>query len=241
MLSNRAIHPQKMTIAMVDDDPIIQQTLSAYFEGAGFNVCTAGTGGALRHLMDRRSIDLMLMDIRLPDCDGLSLMREIRARSDVPVILVTSRGEEADRVVGLEMGADDYVTKPFSSRELLARVNSVLRRSSNEPAEQASGVRRFAGWTLDLDGHKLTADNGETSRLTHGEFSLLEALTRYPGRIMTRDDLISSETQREWNPNDRTIDVLISRLRRKIEPDPSKPTIIVTEYGLGYVFAERVS
>lgn len=240
MITTPAISPQELRIAIVDDEPVIQQSLSTYFEGAGFKVSTADTAMALRRLLAREKIDLVLLDIRLPDGDGLSLMREIRGSSNMPVILVTSRSEETDRVVGLELGADDYVTKPFSHRELLARVNTVLRRTRGEAGRQSAVSRRFAGWTLDLDGHRLISPEGEISRLTHGEFDLLAALTRHPGRIMTRDDLIAAVTDREWNPNDRTIDVLISRIRRKIEADPSKPQIIVTEYGLGYVFTERV-
>lgn len=241
MKSGLTVSPQDIRIAVVDDEPVIQQTLRAYFEAAGFRVSTADSAIALRRLMDREQIDLLLLDIRLPDCDGLTLMREIRAKSNIPVILVTSRAEEADRVVGLELGADDYVTKPFSSRELLARVNTVLRRTMSAQKEVKQGKRHFHGWSLELDAHRLISPDGETSRLTHGEFDLLAALTRHPGRIMSRDDLIASVTDREWNPNDRTIDVLISRLRRKIEPDPAKPVIIVTEYGLGYVFNERVT
>lgn len=242
MRSALAVRPQELRIAIIDDEPIITETLSAYFGDAGFNVSISENAEGLRQLMERERIDLVLLDIRLPDGDGLSLMRDIRAQSDIPVILVTSRSDEADRIVGLEMGADDYVTKPFSKRELLARVNTVLRRTlSNTPAAPVTGSRHFAGWSLDLEAHRLTSPTGGTDRLTHGEFDLLEVLTRYPGRILSRDDLIAAVADREWNPNDRTIDVLISRLRRKIEREPGKPSMIVTEYGLGYVFTEKVN
>ena len=236
-----ANNPLGVRIAVIDDEPTVQETLRTYFESAGFLVFTADSAETFRRVMDRERIDLFLLDIKLPDCDGLTLMREIRDRTDAPVILVTSRSDEIDRVVGLELGADDYVTKPFSTRELLARVNSVLRRSRLEAREEKVGVRRFAGWKLDLESHRLTSPNGESSRLTHGEFDLLAALTRYPGKIMSRDELIASVTDREWNPNDRTIDVLISRLRRKIEPEPGRPRLIATEYGIGYVFTEPVT
>ncbi|WP_319774033.1 response regulator transcription factor [Breoghania sp.] len=236
-----ANNPLGIRIAVIDDEPAVQDALKTYFETAGFQVVTAESGDAYRRLVDLEKIDLFLLDLKLPDCDGLTLMREIRSRTDAAVILVTARSDEIDRVVGLEMGADDYVTKPFSTRELLARVNSVLRRTRLEARVEKAGVRRFAGWTLDLESHRLTSPSGVSNRLTHGEFDLLAALTRYPGKIMSRDELIASVTDREWNPNDRTIDVLISRLRRKIEPEPGKPQLIATEYGIGYVFTEPVT
>lgn len=231
-----------VVIAIVDDEPLIQSTLVTYFENAGFAVRSAETADELRRLMARERIDFVLLDIRLPDGDGLSLMRDIRADSDVPVILITSRAEEADRIIGLELGADDYVTKPFSPREVLARVKTVLRRTRAvaDPAHDKR-LRRFAGWSLDLETHRLTAPSGETMRLTSAEFELLAALVRHPGRIMSRNDLLDVMSNREWDPNDRTVDVLVGRLRRKIEADPAKPQIILTEYGLGYVFAEKVA
>ncbi|MGJ5178580.1 response regulator [Bradyrhizobium oligotrophicum] len=229
-------------IAVVDDEPLIQSTLVNYFENAGFAVRGAETAEQMRRLMARERIDFVLLDIRLPDGDGLALMRDIRAESDVPVILITSRAEEADRIIGLELGADDYVTKPFSPREVLARVKTVLRRTraAADPGRHKR-LRRFAGWCLDLETHRLTSPTGETTRLTSAEFELLALLVRHPGRIMSRNDLLDVMSNREWDPNDRTVDVLVGRLRRKIEADPAKPQIILTEYGLGYVFAEKVA
>ncbi|MGQ9370240.1 response regulator [Azospirillum sp. ST 5-10] len=242
MLSAATVRPQDLQIAIVDDEPVILETLTAYFKDAGFKVFSAESAEGLRRLLAHNTVDLVLLDIRLPDENGLSLMRDIRAHSEIPVILVTSKAEETDRVVGLELGADDYVTKPFSPRELLARVQTVLRRTLPRPeTEKARGVRRFAGWILSVEDRRLSSPTGETVRLTHAEYDLLAALVLHPGRIMSRNDLIDAVGDREWNPNDRTIDVLISRLRRKIEADPGKPRLIVTEYGLGYVFAERVT
>ena len=234
--------PSDLVIAIVDDEPLIQATLVSYFESAGFNVRAADTADGLRRLLTREKIDFVLLDIRLPDGDGLSLMRDIRAESDIPVILVTGRTEEADRIIGLELGADDYVTKPFSPREVLARVNTVLRRThGGREGTRVKRMRWFAGWCLDLEEHRLTSPTGEPVRLTAAEFELLSALVRHPGRIMSRNDLLDVMSSREWDPNDRTVDVLIGRLRRKIEVDPGKPQMIVTEYGLGYVFAEKVA
>ncbi len=236
------VRPSDLVIAVVDDEPIVQATLVDYFAKAGFGVRAADTADGLRRLMARERVDFVLLDIRLPDGDGLALMRDIRAESDVPVILVTGQTEEADRIIGLELGADDYVTKPFSPREVLARVNTVLRRTRVPPeAARNRRTRRFAGWCLDLEDRRLTAPDGSVVRLTAGEFEILAALVRHPGRIMSRNDLLDVMSGRSADPNDRTVDVLVGRLRRKIEPDPGNPRMIVTEYGLGYVFAERVA
>lgn len=242
MRHEEPLRSSDVVVAIVDDEVLIQRTLVSYFENAGFTVRSADTASQLRQLMARERIDFVLLDIRLPDGDGLALMRDIRAESDVPVILITSRAEEADRIIGLELGADDYVTKPFSPREVLARVRTVLRRTRGfaDPA-RGKRLRRFAGWCLDLENHRLTSPSGETMRLTSAEFELLAALVRHPGRIMSRNDLLDVMSNREWDPNDRTVDVLVGRLRRKIESDPSRPQIILTEYGLGYVFAEKVA
>ncbi|MEF2074770.1 response regulator transcription factor [Consotaella aegiceratis] len=236
------IIPNEIRIAVVDDEPVVQETLVAYLQNEGFRVAAADSASGLKRLLDRVNFDLVLMDIRLPDGDGLALMREIQERSRIPVILVTSKTAEADRVVGLELGADDYITKPFSMRELLARVHSVLRRTAR-PAEPPlrNKVRHFAGWSLNLDEHWLKSPEGDSIRLTHAEFALLEALVLHPFRVMSRSDLIEAIGDHQWNPQDRTIDVLVARLRRKIEVDPADPKMILTEYRLGYVFAEPVT
>ncbi|CAH2603152.1 DNA-binding transcriptional dual regulator TorR [Rhodovastum atsumiense] len=236
--------PSRINVCIVDDEPVVLAAMADYFENAGFVVHRAGTAEALRRILRRERIDLVLLDIRLPDGDGLALMRDLRAQSNVPVILVTSRAEEADRVVGLELGADDYVTKPFSPRELLARAHSVLRRThgSGEAASpHRDEIRRFAGWQLNLAGHQLIAPDGRQVRLTHAEFDLLAALVNNAGRIMSRNALLDAMSGRDLDPNDRTVDVLIGRLRRKLDPGPGQPGFITTEYGLGYLFAAQVT
>ncbi|WP_413207422.1 response regulator [Rhodospirillum sp. A1_3_36] len=235
------IVPSRTRIAIVDDDPVILGTLTDYFEHAGYRVESTGTAAGLRGMMFPEPPDLILLDIHLPDGDGLTLMREIASRHATPVILVTSMGEEADRVIGLELGADDYITKPFSPREVMARVHSVLRRTRSADVAPERTIKTFDGWRFDLDGHRLTSPDGEDLRLTHAEFDLLAALVQNAGRIMRRSALLDAMSGRELEPNERTIDVLVRRLRQKIEPDPATPRYIVTEYGLGYVFTERVT
>lgn len=227
---------------VVDDDPVARESIVGYFEQEGFKVSDAESYAGLKAILARETVDLLLLDIRLQGEDGLTIMRELRQHSDLAVILVTGRTEEVDRVLGLELGADDYVTKPFSPRELLARARTVLRRLAVATAQAGKGeqVIRFAGWRFEPDRRRLTAPGGEDVRLTRGEFELLAALLRQPGRVMSRDSLLDEISHRNWDPNDRTIDVLVARLRRKIEVDPTVPRFIVTEHGVGYVFAERV-
>lgn len=230
--------PGDYHIAVVDDEPVARESIGSYFEAEGFRVSAVGDAAGLRTLLAHERVDLVLLDIRLPGEDGLSVIRDLRAKSDLPVIFVTGRGEEIDRVLGLELGADDYVTKPFSPRELLARVRTVLRRSPDVGQGGRGGqLRRFAGWTIDLAQRSLTSPRGEEVRLTRGEFDLLAALVRHPGLVLSRDALLDAVSHRDVGPNDRTIDVLIARLRRKIESDPADPQLIVTEHGMGYRFA----
>lgn len=233
-------------VVVVDDDPITRESISGYFEQEGFKVSSAENYEGLKAILSREKVDLLLLDIRLPGEDGLTIMRELRQHSDLAVILVTGRTEEVDRVLGLELGADDYVTKPFSPRELLARARTVLRRlavaaTTSPPTEKADTIIRFVGWSFDPLRRRLTSPAGEEVRLTRGEFELLAALLRQPGRVLTRDNLLDEISHRDWDPNDRTVDVLVARLRRKIEVDPAAPRLIITEHGVGYVFAERVS
>lgn len=237
---------EKQHVVVVDDDPIARESISGYFEQEGFKVSGAENYAGLKAILARERVELLLLDIRLPGEDGLTIMRELRQHSDLAVILVTGRTEEVDRVLGLELGADDYVTKPFSPRELLARARTVLRRlavaaAAPPPAGNADKVIRFAGWCFDPERRRLTSPADEEVRLTRGEFELLAALLRQPGRVMSRDNLLDEISHRDWDPNDRTVDVLVARLRRKIEADPATPRLIVTEHGVGYVFAERVS
>ncbi|KIZ34419.1 MULTISPECIES: response regulator [Rhodopseudomonas] len=229
-------------LVVVDDEPVARESLAAYLEREGFRVTMSKDIRDLRGVLDREPVDLILLDIRLPGEDGLSFLRKLRSRSDLPVIFVTGRGDEVDRVIGLELGADDYVTKPFAHRELLARIRTLLRRTSQGfRSERPDCARHFAGWTLDLSKRCLTATDGEEVRLTRGEFDLLAALVRSPGQVLSRDTLLDESGHRDGAPNDRTVDVLIARLRRKIEVDSADPRLIVTEHGVGYRFAGPVS
>ncbi|CAH2601365.1 DNA-binding transcriptional dual regulator TorR [Rhodovastum atsumiense] len=234
--TTRGAAAQGRHVLVVDDEPVARESITAYFEREGFRVTAVGSGAGLRAVLARETPDLLLLDIRLPDEDGLAIMRELRAQSALPVILVSARGDEVDRVLGLELGADDYVTKPFSPRELLARARTVLRRigASSYSSGPDRMVRRFAGWSIDFSLRRLTSPGGEEVRLTRGEFDLLAALARRPGHVLTRDSLLDAISHRDWAPNDRTVDVLVARLRRKIEADPAHPRLIVTEHGIGY-------
>ena len=223
-------------ILVVEDDPVTRAKLAGYFQAEGYRVSEAEDAEVAWRLLDGRDVDLVLLDINLPGEDGLYLTRQIRARLDVGIILVTGRTQAVDRIVGLEIGADDYVTKPFNQRELLARVKNLLRRvAASAPAEVADC--RFGGWTFDLRRRQLTAADGAGVPLTRAEYELLSALVRHPHVVMTRDRLLSQVTHRQWDPSDRTIDVLVRRLRGKIEPDPKAPQYIVTVHGEGYLFA----
>ena len=223
-------------VLIVEDDGVTRAKLAGYFEVAGHRVSEAADGQEMRRVFTQDPADLLLLDINLPGEDGLELTREIRATSDIGIILVSGRTDDIDRIVGLEMGADDYVTKPFNPRELLARAKNLLRRSTG--GENARGpIRAFAGWHFDTRSRRLTDPAGERVPLTRAEFELLAALSERPGQVMSRDRLLNNITHRSWDPNDRTIDVLVRRLRRKIEADPQQPEIIVTAHGEGYIFA----
>ena len=230
-------------ILVVDDELTTRTTLTAYFEAEGFRVSAVENGQRMRAVLAGGDVDLVLLDIRLAGEDGLALLRDVRRTSDIGVILVTGKSDEIDRVVGLETGADDYVTKPFSARELLARAKGLLRRTTGAHAVPADGavVKSFANWSLDVSKRRLSSPAGEDVRLTRAEFELLLAFVRNPGRVLTRDNLLDHVSRRDWAPNDRTIDVLVGRLRRKIEADPNEPRMILTEHGVGYVFVEAVT
>jgi two-component system OmpR family response regulator len=195
--------------------------------------------------LDRGKIDLILLDIMLPGRNGLELCRRVREQSHVPVMMLTAMGDEADRVVGLEIGADDYLTKPFSPRELLARVRAILRRQSflgeqPAPPQGAGKMFRFAGWKLDLARRRLEAPDGMMVGLTTGEYEMLVVFAERANRVLSRDQLLDLTRGTEASPFDRSIDVQVSRLRRKIEPDPKAPSMIVTVRGGGYVFTPAV-
>ncbi|PPR73375.1 MAG: Aerobic respiration control protein ArcA [Alphaproteobacteria bacterium MarineAlpha3_Bin2] len=213
----------------------------------GFKVSLAATGKEMLAYIDSEAIDLVLLDLGLPDEDGLVLARQVRARSSLPIIVVTARKEQKDRLAALEIGADDYLTKPFDPEELTLRVRNILGRAgdgSNTNAEEAlrerTEVFKFLGWTLDAGGHSLTGPDGDKVTLTRAEFNLLTSLARAPNRVLSRDYLLDAVSQDADAPTDRLIDILISRVRKKIEPNPKKPEIITTVVGCGYKFSARI-
>ncbi len=231
-------------LIVVDDDPRVRSLLARYFEGAGFRVSLAENGAQLRDALSS-SVDLVLLDIELPDGSGLELAREIGATFKTPTIIVSGRGDDIDRIVGLEMGADDYVSKPFNLRELLARVKSVLRRTQRTLLDSGTPVIasrdfRFDGWSLNEGRRDLTSAAGEKIELTTGEFDLLLVFVSNAGRVLTRDYLMDYTRGRTREAFDRAIDVQVTRLRRKIEDDPARPQRIRSVRGVGYVFAVKV-
>ena len=231
-------------ILITDDDPTIRELVVDYLSDHDFRVSAASSGKEMFELFDRESIDLVLLDLKLPGEDGMQLARALRERATVPIVLLTGRAEEADRVMGLELGADDYVTKPFSPRELLARVRAVLRRYQVQATlperDNTRRAFRFAGWELNLRTRRLKSPDGASVDLSNGEFSLLNALCRAPQRVLNRDQLLSMSRLHEAEVYDRTIDVQIRRLRMKIEADTAHPVLIITERGAGYRLASDV-
>jgi two-component system alkaline phosphatase synthesis response regulator PhoP len=224
-----------MTILVVDDERQIAQIAADYLERAGFSVTTVGDGASALDLVRSRRPDLIVLDLGLPRLDGVEVARRLRAESAVPIIMLTARVEEDDRVLGLEVGADDYITKPFSPRELVARVQAVLRRARGGAA--AGDVVRVADLTLDLPRLKATRA-GEPIDLTATEFQLLATLARQPGRIFTRAQLLDAVRGTEVESFERAIDTHVKNIRRKLEPDPRRPRYIETVYGVGYRCAE---
>ncbi|MCE1235940.1 MAG: response regulator [Hyphomicrobiales bacterium] len=230
-------------ILVVDDHREIRELLAKYFEKNGLRVTVADGGGAMRAAFKVAAIDLVVLDIMMPGEDGLTLCRQLRQTSEVPIVLLTAVSEETDRIVGLELGADDYVTKPFNPRELLARVRAILRRAAATPRQETSAERvlyRFDRWTLDPAAHALFGEDGEEVALGTAEFRLLQALVTRPAMVLTRDQLLDITAGRSAQVFDRSIDNLVSRLRRRIERDPQQPALIKTVWGDGYVFAGRV-
>lgn len=226
-------------ILVVDDDPRICRLVGSYLGGAGYSVRAAANNAELQRLMAVAFPDLVILDIMLPGQDGLSITRSLRAESNVPIIMLTGKTDLVDKVVGLELGADDYITKPFEERELLARVNCVLRRISQKQAQVPNpeyAVAHFAGWQLDLIGHELTSPNATKVYLTTHEWDLLYVLVTHSGRALTRDEIVGLTSGREWGPEDRSIDVLVGKLRAKIEDDLKHPKFIKTIRGVGYKF-----
>ena len=231
------------TILIVDDDPRVSRLVARYLDREGFNAHTASDGTEMRRFLESQLPDLIILDVMLPGEDGLSLARELRAQSDVSIIMLTGKSDIVDKVVGLELGADDYVTKPFEERELLARVRSVLRRGARNESSRSDSkfsIARFAGWQLDLTAYTLTSPSGAKVYLTSHEFQLLSTLVTRHDRVLTREELLSLLADRDWSPYDRSIDVLVGKLRVKIEDDPKNPSLIQTIRGIGYKFTARV-
>lgn len=238
-------------ILIVDDDAKIRQMLTRYLTDEGFQVSAAANGEAMRECLAKARIDLVLLDLVLPGEDGFQLAKEVRARPSTVrtgIIMLTGRSDMVDMVVGLEVGADDYIAKPFHLREVLARIRSVLRRTqpslSAEPApmvrQEAGEVIRFDGWRLDLGRRELKAPDGSDIALTTGEFELLATFARHPGRVLNRDQLMDLTRGRHWEAVDRSIDAQVARLRRKIEPDPKHPMLVKSVRGVGYVFTGHI-
>jgi DNA-binding response OmpR family regulator len=230
-------------ILVVDDQQEICDLVREYLTDEGFRVTTANDGAGLREAVGRDAIDLVILDLVLRGEDGLQLARELRNQSDIGIIMLTGRGETVDRIIGLEMGADDYLSKPFHLRELLARVRSVLRRGGGRGVGDRPVARsriRFSGWSLDLASRELMSPSGEDVRLTTGEFELLAAFVNHANQVLSRDRLLDLSRHREAGPFDRTIDVQVGRLRRKLEDDPKNPTLIKTVRGGGYIFTPPV-
>jgi two-component system OmpR family response regulator len=231
-------------ILVVDDDADLRQMVADYLSDYDLRVTGAADGAAMRDAIAHEAVDLVLLDLKLPSEDGMTLARELRETSSVPIIMLTGRKDDVDRIMGLELGADDYLTKPFNLRELLARIRAILRRTQAHPVTHVEGrapqAFRFGAWELDLRSRRLTSNDGERVELTHAEFALLAAFLGAPERILSREQLLELSRGNDENVFDRSIDVQILRLRRKIESDPSRPKLIRTERGAGYFFNSQV-
>jgi DNA-binding response OmpR family regulator len=228
-------------VLVIDDDAAMRDLIAEYLGENDLRVTTVATGAEMQQVLDEHAVEVVVLDLRLAGEDGMQLAKRLRETSEIPIIIVSGRNDEADRVMGLELAADDYVTKPFSPRELLARVRAVLRRYQTSaeilPARnEKRRAYRFAGWELNLRTRRLTGAGGQRVELTNGEFSLLEAFCAAPQRVLTREQLLDLSRLHNAEVYDRSIDVQILRLRRKIEVNPSRPEYIKTERGVGYVF-----
>ncbi|VVP84273.1 Aerobic respiration control protein ArcA [Pseudomonas fluorescens] len=233
-------------VLIVDDDPLIRELLQAYLSQEGYEVHCAATAELAETFLASQTVDLVMLDIRLPGKDGLTLTRELRVRSEVGIILITGRNDEIDRIVGLECGADDYVIKPLNPRELVSRAKNLIRRvrhaqSPPPVATVSKPVKQFADWALDTDRRRLIDPAGHETLLTHGEYQLLSVFLRNSGHTLSRDQLMDQIRNREWVPNDRSIDVLVGRLRRKLHDDPAEPHLIITIHGAGYLFTASLA
>lgn len=229
-------------VLVVEDDPGLRVLMTRALQQNGFAVFQARSGSEMWNSLEQRPVDLILLDIMLPGQSGIDLCRELRARSDTPIIFVSAKGDETDRVIGLELGADDYIPKPFGTRELLARIRAVLRRrpSSNDPNQAREEKVRFAGWTVDLRRRSVFSPSGASIDLTGAEFDLLASFIGSPQRILGRDRLIELSRVRLGDASDRSIDVLVSRLRRKLS-NAGQPAPITTVRGVGYMLTADVT
>ncbi|MDB5774421.1 MAG: DNA-binding response regulator [Herbaspirillum sp.] len=231
-------------ILVVDDDREIRTLLAEYLDANGFRTLVASNGAEMHQTLAQSKIDLIVLDLTLPGEDGLTLCRNLRAQSNIPVVMLTARGEALDRILGLEMGADDYLTKPFEPRELFARIRSVLRRTQALPPNMngnAAQQMHFAGWTLDLNARHLLNPGGVVVALSGAEFRMLKIFLEHPNRVLNRDQLLELTQGREADPFDRSIDIQISRLRQKLGEDARTPAIIKTVRNEGYVLAATVT
>jgi DNA-binding response OmpR family regulator len=239
-LRNSATLPH---VLVVDDDPTIRELVTDYLGGNELRVTAVPDGSAMQSVLDEQVVDLVVLDLRLRGEDGMAIARRMRDDSQIPIVMLTGRADEADRVMGLELGADDYVTKPFSPRELLARIRTVLRRRKAEFRQgRPEGVRayRFDGWELNLNTRRLAHRDGRAATLSNGEFSLLVALLGAPSRALSRDQLLDLSRLHNDEVYNRSVDVQVMRLRRKIETDAAQPRYILTERGAGYLFGVPV-
>lgn len=227
------------TLLVVDDDQVVREMLHDYFSQQGFDVCLAASAADAREQLGAAPPQLVFLDVGLPGEDGLSLARFIREQFDIPIVMVSGAGEPLDRIIGLEVGADDYVSKPFDPRELLARVKSVLRRYRRAPDpldEHAHARVKIPGFELDLGSRRVFRADGVELVLTRMEFDLLQIFVEHPNRVLSRDQILNMTQNRDWDPFDRSIDIRVARLRRKLEEQPDSPQMIRTVRGVGYMF-----
>ncbi len=225
------------SILVVDDDPQVRSLLSDYLGSHGLQVHLAANGSQARQVLASHPVNVVLLDLVMPGEDGLSVARDLRANHAVGIIMVTASSDVVDRIVGLEVGADDYVSKPFDPRELLARIKSVLRRMQAGPAQTDQTRRiRFGPFLLDLDARRLIGPDGTTVPLTSAEFALLEMFATRPNRVLSRDQILNLTQNRDWDPFDRSVDIRVARVRRKVEADPERPCLIQTVRGAGYMY-----
>ncbi|WP_428625162.1 response regulator [Sedimenticola sp.] len=229
-------------ILIVDDDPEIRELLATYLTKGGYRVSAARDGHQMWQQLERNRIDLVVLDVMLPGDDGLTLCRNLRSKSNIPIVMLTARGEEMDRILGLEMGADDYLPKPFNPRELQARIKAVLWRARSllEGRPEQGETIRFAGWTLDTSARHLVAEDGVIVSLSGAEYKLLRIFLDRPRRVLSRDQLMGLLEGRDWTPDERTVDIQISRLRKRLREDAREPQLIKTVRGEGYVLASKV-